>query len=255
MYIMPPSAVKRENRRRLRRQQTFRKAADVVTDALVDFEEVEAVAVVGSAARALWKERPRSWKARKAGISLWHECRDLDLAVWLSSLERLKGLRRARDIALRDARVESGKLGMAGNQVELLLLEPGSDRYLGRLCDFSSCPKRKQECAVPGCGTVPFKRVISGFFRLDHLLEPTVYSMLYRRGEGRLMSALDLPQPETSSMRHRRLEKERLDAAQARAQEEEEEEYPSLDRILSCRSDEELEELLRGYDDEPMIPF
>ncbi len=67
------------------------------------FSEVEAIAVIGSVAKPLWKEVPRFREFRREGIELWHQCGDLDLAVWLSSQHRLGTLRRARDLALRDA--------------------------------------------------------------------------------------------------------------------------------------------------------
>ena len=37
-------------------------------------------------------------------------------------------------------------------QHNVFVLEPGTDRYLGRLCIFGDCPKGKRECLVPGCG-------------------------------------------------------------------------------------------------------
>lgn len=177
----------------VRRQREFRRAADAVTDAFMAFEEIEAVAVIGSVARPLWKEVPRFRAFRRARVAVWHECGDLDLAVWISSLDRLATLRRERDRALSEAR--DGGSGPVGNQVDVFLLEPRTDRYLGRLCEFGTCPRGKRECAVPGCGIIPFNRVIGGFVPAADLLAPAAYAMLYRRGQGRLMSALDLPQP------------------------------------------------------------
>jgi hypothetical protein len=177
----------------LRLQYDFRRAADIVTDALMTFEEVEAVAVIGSVAKPLWKEVPRFREYRRAGIEVWHECKDVDLAVWVSSQLRLGELRRARDTALRRA-YESGKgPSTANHQVEIFLIEPGTDRYLGRLCSFSACPKGKRDCSVPGCGAIPFNKVVDGFVPHADLLASASYAMLYRRGAGRLRSALDLP--------------------------------------------------------------
>ena len=59
----------------LRLQHDFRRAADIVTDALMTFEEVEAIAVIGSVAKSLWKERFSEF--RRAGIDVRHECKDL----------------------------------------------------------------------------------------------------------------------------------------------------------------------------------
>jgi hypothetical protein len=193
---LKPAEIDEQNRHLLRLQHDFRRAADIVTDALMTFEEVEAIAVIGSVAKSLWKEVPRFSKFRRAGIEVWHECKDLDLAVWILSHHRLGALRRARDAALRKG-YESGRgPSTANHQVDIFLIEPGTDRYLGRLCNFNTCPKDKAECRVPGCGTVPFNKCIDGFVPHTDLLASAAYAMLYRRGVGRLRSALDLPGPD-----------------------------------------------------------
>lgn len=193
---MRRSQITKQDRMMLRRRNEFRMAADVVTNALMAFEEVEAVALIGSVARPLRKEVPRFREFRRAGVEVWHECKDVDLAVWPSRLDRLGELRRARDIALRDAYAAGRGPSVAGHQVEVFLFDPGSDRYLGRLCNFSACPKGKPDCAVPGCGAIPFNKVVAGFALHADLLAPSAHATLYRRGKGRLLSAVDLPAPE-----------------------------------------------------------
>jgi hypothetical protein len=190
---MRRAEIDEQNRYLMQRQRDFRRAADVVTDALMSFEEVEAIAVIGSVAKPLWKEVPRFRELRRAGIEVWHECKDLDLAVWISSLHRLDSLRRARDRALQQAYDAGTNSGTVGHQVEIFLIEPGTDAYLGRLCNFSKCPKGKPECRVPGCGAIPFNKRIEGFVPRADLLLPASYATLYHRGSGRLRSALDLP--------------------------------------------------------------
>jgi hypothetical protein len=185
--------IEEENRDLLRLQQDFRRAADIVTDALMRFEEVEAIAVIGSVAKPLWKEVPRFREFRRAGIEVWHECKDLDLAVWISSQHRLGELRRARDRALREAFEAGTGPGTANHQVEIFLIEPGTDAYLGRLCAFNACPKGKRDCAVPGCGAIPFNKRVEEFVPHADMLASVGYAMLYRRGTGRVRSALDLP--------------------------------------------------------------
>ncbi|MEQ8813468.1 MAG: hypothetical protein RIM96_00990 [Thalassobaculum sp.] len=190
---MRRSKIEAQNRYLLAQQHQFRVAADVVADAFMVFPEVEAVAVIGSVAKRLWKEVPRFREFRRAGIEVWHECKDLDLAVWISSQDRLGDLRRTRDRALRDAFQGVQGLQVANHQVEVFLIEPGTDRYLGRLCNFNTCPKGKPDCHVPGCGTIPFNKRFEAFVPHADLLAAASYSTLYRRGEGRLRSALDLP--------------------------------------------------------------
>jgi hypothetical protein len=187
------AAIEQQNQLMLRRQREFRLAADVVTDAWTAFAEVQAVAVVGSVAKALWKEIPRFSDFRRAGIEVWHECSDLDLALWIDSQERLGSLRRAAAQALRAAFERGAGTSVVSQQLDVFMIEPGSDRYLGRLCSFNACPKEKRECLVPGCGAIPFNKVIAEFGPRADLLEPATYAMLYERGVGRLRSALDLP--------------------------------------------------------------
>ncbi len=147
---MRRAEIDEQNARLLRQQHLFRRTADVVTDAFATFPEVRAVAVIGSVAKKLWKEVPRFRAFRRARIEVWHECKDLDLAVWLDSQDRLGALRRALVLALKDALAAGTGISVADHQVDVFLFEPGSDRYLGRLCHYNSCPKDKPACDVPG---------------------------------------------------------------------------------------------------------
>jgi hypothetical protein len=190
---MRRAAIEEQNRAMLDLQRGFRVAADVVTDAWTAFSEVQAVAVVGSVAKALWKEIPRFSDFRRQGIEVWHECCDLDLALWIDSQHRLGELRRAAALALRAAFERGAGTSVVSQQLDVFLIEPGSDRYLGRLCSFNACPKGKPECLVPGCGAIPFNKAVAQFRPRADLLEPARHAMLYQRGVGRLRSALDLP--------------------------------------------------------------
>ena len=190
---MRRAKIDEQNRYLLARQREFRIAADFVADAWASFPEVRAVAVIGSVAKPLWKEVPRFSEFRREGIEVWHECFDLDLALWIDTQERLGSLRRAASQALRSAFQADAGTSVVDHQLDIFLIEPVSDRYLGRLCTFNACPKQKRECLVPGCGVIPFNQKFADFSPRADLLEPARYATLYRRGEGRLRSALDLP--------------------------------------------------------------
>jgi hypothetical protein len=84
-----------------------------------------------------------------------HECNDVDLAVWVSHLDGLRAIQKARSQALKELEV-SRSIGVAHHQVDVFLMEPGTDRYLGRLCCFNQCPKGKDKCRAPQCGATPF---------------------------------------------------------------------------------------------------
>jgi hypothetical protein len=131
---MRRSEIEEQNQLLLRQQRQFRMAADVVTDALMDFPDVRAIAVIGSVAQKLWKEIPRFSEFRRARIEVWHECSDLDLAVWLDSQDCLDELRRALAQSLTTAFKAGKGVSVPSNRVDVFLFEPGSDRYLGRLC-------------------------------------------------------------------------------------------------------------------------
>jgi hypothetical protein len=192
---MRRAQIEEQNRCLLARQHQFRMAADIATEAWMAFAEIEAVAVIGSVAKALWKEVPRYREFRREHIEVWHECGDLDLALWIDSRERLRELRRAAERALRESHAAGSGVSVAGSQLDIFLIEPGSDRYLGRLCKFNTCPKGHRDCLVPACGTIPFNKRFEDFVAHADLLAAAGYAMLYKRGMGRLRSALDLPAP------------------------------------------------------------
>jgi hypothetical protein len=190
---MRRARIEEENNRMVRQQREFRMAADVVTKFWLRFSEVQAIAVIGSVAKPLWKQVPRFSEFRRQRIEIWHECGDLDLALWIDSQHRLGELRRARDLALRDAFEAGVGISVANHQVDVFLFEPQSDRYLGRLCSFNQCPKGKPPCFVPGCGAIPFNKQIADFVPHADLLASSANAMLFRRGTGVLRSALELP--------------------------------------------------------------
>lgn len=192
---MRRALIEEQNRYLVEHQRRFRLAADVVVEAWTAFAEVEAIAVIGSVAKPLWKEVPRFREFRREGIEVWHECGDLDLAVWVTSQHRLGQLRRSAARALREAYEAGVGMSVVSHQLDVFLFEPGSDHYLGRLCSFSECPKGKRDCLVPGCGETPFKKRVEGFEPDADLLAPAAWAMLYQQGTGPRRSALDLPAP------------------------------------------------------------
>jgi hypothetical protein len=193
---MRRAEIEEENRLMLDRQRQFRVAADVVAEAWMTFPEVQAIVVIGSVAKRLWKEVPRFRDFRREGIEVWHECKALDLALWVDSQTRLGELRKAGAGALRRAYESGAEMSVVSNQLDIFLFEPGSDRYLGRLCRFNQCPKERRDCLVPGCGAIPFNKRVEEFEPRADLLAPAQSAMLYQRGVGRLRSALDLPSVE-----------------------------------------------------------
>jgi len=180
MGILSPRRIADENRALFQRRERFRIAAEHVARALAQVPAVCRVVPFGSAARPLTKEVPRFREFRRAGIELWHECHDVDLAVWIHELDCLRRLQRARSRALNDL-MSRESIRVAHHQVEIFVLEPGSDRYLGRLCCFGRCPHGKPDCAVPGCGATRFLQQHSGFTLDRKSLEPDRSVLLHDR--------------------------------------------------------------------------
>ena len=81
---LTPEGIAEANALALAQYDRYRRAADAVTDAWRDRPDVLRVTLIGSLAIMPWKEIPRHSPYRQERIQLWHECSDVDLAVWLS---------------------------------------------------------------------------------------------------------------------------------------------------------------------------
>ena len=80
-----------------------------------------------------------------------HECKDVDLAVYVTDTSHLRALQRARVAGLQPI-LKQKQIGVAHHQVDVFLIDSETGRYAGRLCRFRECPVAKPECRVPGCG-------------------------------------------------------------------------------------------------------
>jgi hypothetical protein len=172
--------IKEQNEYLLKRQRDFQLAAEYVAEALAAFPEVARVALFGSVSRPLVKEIPRFRAYRRAGIEVFHECKDVDLAVWVSDLGCLRALGKARGQALNRL-LQEKDVGVAHHQVDVFIIEPGSNSYLGRLCCYGICPKGKPECRVPDCGNRPFLQQHEDFTFYPDALKPDKINILFER--------------------------------------------------------------------------
>lgn len=172
--------IEQQNEDLLRRQREFRLAAEFACRAFSEFPSVQKVVLIGSVAQPLKKEIPRFREYRRAGIAVYHECHDVDLAVWLDDLSILRALGKARSRAMNELFAEHN-VGVAHHQVEVFVMQPGTDKYLGRLCTFNKCPKQKRECRVPGCGDVAFLQQHEDFVFKAEALAPQKSELLFER--------------------------------------------------------------------------
>lgn len=179
--MLSRAEIESQNEYLLKSQRDFRLAAEFVATAMSENSRVEKIVLFGSVANPLVKEIPRFREYRREGIAVWHECRDVDVAVWVDSLEDLKSLRRAKIEGLKTvARVKN--ITTADHQVDVFVMEPKTDRYLGRLCVYGECPKAKKvDCMASGCGDRPFLKQMPDFRFDPRCLDGDVSVVLFQR--------------------------------------------------------------------------
>jgi hypothetical protein len=171
----------------LRRQRLFRWAAQSVAVAVSELAEVGKVAAFGAVARPLETEVPRFREFRRHQIEVFHECADLDLAIWFNDFGDLKNLKRAIGQGLRMVQ-NTPYGGVAHHQLDVHLFDAASGDYRGRLCSFGECPKaRKRECLVPNCGAHLFLRQLAGYRFSPGRFEGESRVMLFDRESGFLV--------------------------------------------------------------------
>jgi hypothetical protein len=85
----------------------------------------------------------RATRRRRGGSKelTWHEPKDVDLAVWVTEVDNLGELRKARSRAVAELFARMG-LGVAHHQVDVFILDAGSNEYRGCLCIFGQCDGR-----------------------------------------------------------------------------------------------------------------
>ncbi|HEY6344781.1 MAG TPA: hypothetical protein VIY49_25065 [Bryobacteraceae bacterium] len=149
--------------------------------------EVEKVAAFGAVSQPLGMEVPRFPGYRRHRIEVLHECADLDLAVWLTDLSRLRNLKKAMACGLGLTQ-DTAYGGVAHHQVDVHVFDYASGAYRGRLCIFGKCPKPgKRECHVPGCGAQPFLQQFARYYFNPALFSAAPKVILFDRAAGFLV--------------------------------------------------------------------
>ena len=155
--------IAKEDLSMLRRQDQFRKAARLLTTKLAEMSAVKKVVLFGSVALPLWKEVPPHARLHARRIKVFHECRNIDLAVWVSTPSIADTIRRAHSSVVKELLDNEVHFGIAHHFFSTHLIDDVTGKYHGMVCHFGQCPKRKVECQVPGCGEHQFVRVLPGF--------------------------------------------------------------------------------------------
>lgn len=185
--------IAQENTAMLKRRESFRRIAELVAVGFGKLPFVRKVVLFGSVAAPPKKEVPHFRRLRRARVEIFHECKDVDLAVWTDDLTQLRALKRvvsdATNVFNQKICHQEMLPGVAHHQVDVFLFEPGTNRYLGRLCSFGQCPKGKPECAVPGCGAQPFLQLYEDFEISPRVFHEHPCVLLYQTPAGRHESA------------------------------------------------------------------
>lgn len=165
----------------LRRQENFRKAARCVTSHLAKQPEITKIVLFGSTAIPLWKEVPSFFRFRHKRIKLFHECANIDLAIWVTSPAFAPALRRIIGQTVNELVEKKIHLSAAPHDFCLHLVKAQTKAYLGMVCHYNRCPKRKPACEVPGCGENAFVRILPGFHFKPNRLGPLNSQVLFER--------------------------------------------------------------------------
>lgn len=179
--------IAKEDKRMLRRQADFRKAAGLLTQRLAEMPEVCEVRLFGSVALPLWKEVSCHSRLRRRGISVYHQCNNIDMAVWVTSPEGANRMRKTCSQVVQELNEREIHLSIAHHTFCLHLVDASEHRYLGMVCHYSQCPKHKPACAVPGCGAHKFVQILPWFRLKPERLDAFNSQILFRRegfGEG-----------------------------------------------------------------------
>ena len=158
--------IEEQNRIVEKKRESLRRAGERVAEEFGKLDFVYKVVLFGSIAKPPYKEVPRFRRFRGAGVKLWHESKDVDLLVWVNDIAQLDALRLARGRAVNLHQLEAVSKcwpGVPHHQVDVFIIEEGTNRYRGNLCSFGTCPKGHADCDDAGCGAQPFLRVYEGF--------------------------------------------------------------------------------------------
>ena len=171
-------ALKTKRELQFRCRQRFHSSGCGSGRKLAALPTVKRIVLFGSVANPLVEEVPRFRYFRRWGIAVPHECKDVDLAVWMEDFSDLRTVQKAKLRGLNALLQEEG-IGVAHHQVDIFLFDAATDCYTGRLCQFAVCPKGKPECRQEGCGQPPYLKSDPDFSLKPDALIPERSRELY----------------------------------------------------------------------------
>ena len=173
-----------QDRLSLRLQKFYRIVAGQVADEMSKIDWVTRIVLFGSAGKPLKKDFRRYLTYSRRKTEIWHECRDIDLAVWVERQDSLLDLYRARGTAVKEcSMIYPGISGLPHFLVEVHIMDTGTNQHLGELCLYKECPRYGvRECrAANGCGSTSLLRTLPEFFLRSKALDESQSMELFRK--------------------------------------------------------------------------
>jgi cupin 2 domain-containing protein len=152
---------------------------------LIEFPEVERIVLFGSLAKPPFRRRYK-YKSRMC----FHYPNDIDLALWLSSLDNLGAMRRV--LATLVPSVFKKTPGICEGAMELFVFDSHSSKYLGRVCHSKQCPRNDLECMCEWCGKPPHLKIEHDFVLHPDAISRINSQLLFERTPANLISPSNL---------------------------------------------------------------
>ena len=181
-HALSPTGIARQDDGLLRRYRDFRRAADALAAAWRSHPEEAAVTLIGSVRRSLGRKCRALHPIGERGSRCGTNAR--------TSISRYGSRTRATLTAFAGPTPKpyawcgtKKPSGVASHEVDAFVLEPGTDRYLGRLCDFNYVPRARPSVWCRAVGSRSFcagTRTFAGGRRLWRTIAPFVCSIAPR---------------------------------------------------------------------------
>jgi cupin 2 domain-containing protein len=169
-----------EDKRALKQYQSFITATLELTGRLIEHSEIERISLFGSLAKPPFLvPHPYSKRLRDRGVHIFHTPKDIDLAIWVSSLDKLCAIRETMAKTVRD--MVKLELGLSDDRVELFVFDHRNGKYLGRVCHSKICPKDHTDCRIQGCGTPKQLKIMEDFELYPEAISRVNSQLLFER--------------------------------------------------------------------------
>jgi len=169
-----------EDKNALKQYQSFIAVAKELAERLITHSDIERIALFGSLARPpVLEPHPYSKRLRNRGIHIFHTPKDIDLAIWLSSLDNLGKIRKTMTQTISDLTKRTP--GLCDGSVEMFVFDHQSGQYLGRVCHFNQCPKGHSDCVDKDCGEPKYLKIMKGFVLSPDAVSRVNSQLLFER--------------------------------------------------------------------------